>query len=113
MRSASSVPPVIEWCARYCMRPGAAAGLRQGDRVLRVDDQPVLDAQQLRERIRESVAGVRVGHVTVIEGDSIRTGVTAILPHGGNVFQERVPAAIHVARCGTRISSVCPSRRST
>jgi len=42
------------------------------------------------------VAGVRVGHTTVIEGDSIRTGVTAILPHGGNVFLERVPAAIFV-----------------
>ena len=43
------------------------------------------------------VAGVRVGHVTVIEGDSIRTGVTAILPHPGDVFAEKVPAAIHVA----------------
>ena len=42
------------------------------------------------------VAGVRVGQVTVIEGNSIRTGVTAILPHGGNLFRERVPAAIHV-----------------
>jgi D-aminopeptidase len=42
------------------------------------------------------VAGVRVGHVTVWEGDSVRTGVTAILPHGGNLFRERVPAAIHV-----------------
>jgi D-aminopeptidase len=42
------------------------------------------------------VAGVRVGHATLIEGDSIRTGVTAILPHGGNVFHERVPAAIVV-----------------
>ena len=45
------------------------------------------------------VAGVRVGQVTLSEGDgatSIRTGVTAILPHGGNVFRERVPAAIHV-----------------
>jgi D-aminopeptidase len=43
------------------------------------------------------VAGVRVGHVTVIEGDSVRTGVTAILQHGGNTFLERVPAAIHIA----------------
>ena len=43
------------------------------------------------------VPGVRVGHSTVVEGDSVRTGVTAILPHGGNVFLERVPAAIHVA----------------
>lgn len=42
------------------------------------------------------VAGVRVGHATVVEGDSVRTGVTAIVPHGGNVFLERVPAAIYV-----------------
>lgn len=42
------------------------------------------------------VAGVRVGHATVVRGDSVRTGVTAILPHGGNPFLERVPAAIHV-----------------
>jgi D-aminopeptidase len=42
------------------------------------------------------VAGVRVGHATVIEGDSVRTGVTAILPHGGNLFHDRVPAALHV-----------------
>jgi D-aminopeptidase len=42
------------------------------------------------------VAGVRVGHATVREGDSVRTGVTAILPHGGNLYQDRVPAAVHV-----------------
>ncbi|HEX5726789.1 MAG TPA: P1 family peptidase [Longimicrobiaceae bacterium] len=42
------------------------------------------------------VEGVRVGQVTVSEGDSVRTGVTAILPHPGDLFQERVPAAIHV-----------------
>ena len=42
------------------------------------------------------VPGVRVGHATVIEGDSVRTGVTAILPHGENAFLSRVPAAIHV-----------------
>jgi D-aminopeptidase len=42
------------------------------------------------------VAGVRVGHTTVQEGDSVRTGVTAILPHGENVFRARVPAAIVV-----------------
>ena len=40
------------------------------------------------------VAGARVGHQTLIEGESIRTGVTAILPHGGNVFAEKVPAAV-------------------
>ncbi len=42
------------------------------------------------------VAGVLVGHATVIEGDDIRTGVTAIRPHGGNLYFERVPAAMHV-----------------
>lgn len=42
------------------------------------------------------VAGVRVGHATLIEGDAVRTGVTAILPHGGNLYFERVPAAVHV-----------------
>ncbi|MGQ0649953.1 MAG: P1 family peptidase [Gemmatimonadaceae bacterium] len=42
------------------------------------------------------VAGVRVGHATVIEGDSVRTGVTAILAHDGNQFFDRVPAALHV-----------------
>lgn len=42
------------------------------------------------------VAGVRVGHATLIEGDSVRTGVTAILPHPGNQFLDRVPAAVHV-----------------
>ncbi len=42
------------------------------------------------------VAGVKVGHVTLIRGRSIRTGVTAILPHGGNVFQEKAPAAVYV-----------------
>lgn len=42
------------------------------------------------------VAGVQVGHTTIVRGDSINTGVTAILPHGRNVFQEKVPAAIVV-----------------
>lgn len=42
------------------------------------------------------VAGVRVGQVTIDAGDSVRTGITAILPHDGNPFLERVPAAIHV-----------------
>jgi D-aminopeptidase len=42
------------------------------------------------------VAGIAVGQTTVREGDSVRTGVTAIVPHAGNLFQERVPAAMHV-----------------
>lgn len=42
------------------------------------------------------VAGVRVGQVTLVEGDTVRTGVTAILPHAGNAYRSRVPAAVHV-----------------
>ncbi len=42
------------------------------------------------------VSGVKVGHTTRIEGDAIRTGVTAILPHPGNIFQQKVPAAIFI-----------------
>ncbi len=70
-------------------------------------------AQQARPRARElgvapgvfqpgplnaitDVAGVRVGQTTIIEGDSVRTGVTAILQHGENPYLERVPAALHV-----------------
>jgi D-aminopeptidase len=42
------------------------------------------------------VEGVRVGHRTIAEGSSIRTGVTAVLPHGGDVFRRKVPAAVWV-----------------
>ncbi|MEP6591128.1 MAG: P1 family peptidase [Gemmatimonadota bacterium] len=74
---------------------------------------PSLASAQLRPRARElgvapgifapgprnaitDVAGVRVGQTTIVQGDSIHTGITAILPHGGDLFHERVPAAIHV-----------------
>lgn len=73
----------------------------------------VLGAQTARPRARDlglspgvfppgslnaitDVAGVKVGHVTLIEGDLIRTGVTAVLPTGGNLFQEKVPGAVFV-----------------
>lgn len=42
------------------------------------------------------VAGVKVGQVTIVEGSNIRTGVTAILPHGGNLYQDKVPAGFAV-----------------
>jgi len=75
--------------------------------------QPAPAGAQVRPRAREigvapgvlppgalnsitDVTGVLVGQVTVIEGDSVRTGITAILPHSGNLFLQRVPAAIVV-----------------
>ncbi len=42
------------------------------------------------------VEGVLVGHTTVIDGNNVRTGVTAIVPHNGNIFLEKVPAAIYI-----------------
>ena len=42
------------------------------------------------------VKDVRVGHTTLISGENVRTGVTAIIPHSGNVFMDKVPAAIHI-----------------
>jgi len=42
------------------------------------------------------VGGVKVGHRTLVEGETVRTGVTAILPHSGNIFQSKVPAAVYV-----------------
>lgn len=70
-------------------------------------------AQETRPRVRDvgvrigifqpgplnaitDVTGVRVGQTTIVEGDSVRTGITAILPHAGNPYRERVPAALHV-----------------
>jgi D-aminopeptidase len=72
-----------------------------------------LSAQAARPRAREigllpgiftpgplnaitDVAGVRVGHTTLITGDDVRTGVTVVVPHGGNLFQEKVPGAVFV-----------------
>lgn len=71
-----------------------------------------IGAQETRPRAREAgviigtlptgklnaitdVPGVLVGHVTLRGGKNLNTGITAILPHGGNLFEDRVPAAIH------------------
>src|SRR5256885_171693 len=56
------------------------------------------------------VAGVRVGQTTVVEGDRVRTGVTAIIPHAGNLFTERVPAAVHVGNGFGKITGVTQLR---
>jgi D-aminopeptidase len=42
------------------------------------------------------VQGVRIGHATIVDGDDIRTGATAVLPHSGNLFQDKVPAGVAV-----------------
>lgn len=75
--------------------------------VLPFQDQPRMRARDLGIQVGvlkpgpwnaiTDVGGVRVGHVTLIEGEDIRTGVTAILPHEGNLFLEKVPAAVYIA----------------
>jgi D-aminopeptidase len=52
------------------------------------------------------VAGVAVGQVTIVEGRDVRTGVTAVLPHGGNVFQDKVPAGISVGNGYGKLTGV-------
>lgn len=56
------------------------------------------------------VPGVTVGHVTCIEGDDIRTGVTAIVPHQGNIFRNKVPAAIYVGNGFGKLAGVTQVR---
>jgi D-aminopeptidase len=56
------------------------------------------------------VAGVRVGQVTVAAGDSINTGITAILPHAGNPFREKVPAAVSVGNGFGKLTGIAQVR---
>jgi D-aminopeptidase len=56
------------------------------------------------------VAGVRVGQVTIAAGDSVNTGITAILPHGGNLFREKVPAAISVGNGFGKLTGIAQVR---
>ena len=56
------------------------------------------------------VPGVTVGHVTCIKGDDIRTGVTAIVPHQGNIFRNKVPAAIYVGNGFGKLAGVTQVR---
>jgi D-aminopeptidase len=77
-------------------------------------DQSASPATQSRPRARElgikvgilppgplnaitDVGGVQVGHTTLVRGENIRTGVTAILPHSGNLFREKVPGAVFIS----------------
>ncbi|HYK42684.1 MAG TPA: P1 family peptidase [Thermoanaerobaculia bacterium] len=81
-----------------------AAAILASSATARAEDRPRIRDLGVRPGILSpgkwnaitDVAGVRVGHATMIEGDSVRTGVTAILPHGGNLFQSKVSAAVYV-----------------
>ena len=56
------------------------------------------------------VPGVTVGHVTLIQGDSVRTGVTAVVPHQGDLFRHKVPAAVYVGNGFGKLAGVTQVR---
>ena len=56
------------------------------------------------------VPGVRVSHTTLVKGDTVRTGVTAILPHGGNLFQQKVPAAVYTGNGFGKLAGITQIR---
>ncbi|MDZ7738924.1 MAG: P1 family peptidase [Bacteroidales bacterium] len=56
------------------------------------------------------VSGVKVGHTTIISGDNVRTGVTAILPHEGNIYNLKVPAAIYVGNGYGKLTGISQVR---
>lgn len=84
------------FAAAVLLLPGAAAGQEERPRArdlgIVVGALPPGPANAITD-----VPGVTVGHATVIEGDSIRSGVTVVVPHEGNIFLDKVPGAIHVA----------------
>jgi len=84
--------------------PGTGATVPDGERAAETVSRPRIRDLGVRPGVLPpgplnaitDVAGVLVGHRTIIRGESIRTGVTAILPHGRNPFQEKVRAAVYV-----------------
>ena len=83
----------LAWVAAVTLAPSAHAQGRVRARDLGIA--PGIFTPGVHNAITD-VAGVKVGHATIVRGDSIHTGVTAILPHGGNLFLDRVPAAVHI-----------------
>lgn len=85
------------WAVALAMLAAGPLQAAQGERVRARDlgVAPGIFATGTHNAITD-VAGVRVGQVSLIEGETVRTGVTAILPHAGNAYRSRVPAAVHV-----------------
>jgi D-aminopeptidase len=84
--------PLAAW---FLLTAATSALSAQPTRARAIGLAPGVFAPGPRNAITD-VAGVRVGQVTLADGDSVRSGVTAILPHGGDLFRDRVPAALHV-----------------
>src|SRR5690349_13928033 len=87
--------PLVVLAASLLALSTADVGAQARPRARELGVSPGVFSPGARNAITD-VAGVLVGQTTVIEGDSVRTGITAILPHSGNLYRDRVPAAIHV-----------------
>jgi D-aminopeptidase len=83
-------------CVLLCLLPAAMLSQQDRPRAREFGITPGVFSPGPLNAITD-VAGVTVGQVTLIQGDDIRTGVTAVLPHSGNVFQDKVPAAYYAA----------------
>lgn len=83
-------------CVLLCLLPTAILSQQDRPRAREFGITPGVFSPGPLNAITD-VAGVTVGQVTLIQGDDIRTGVTAVLPHSGNVFQDKVPAAYYAA----------------
>ena len=88
-RHVVAVAAVAAFASAHGATPGARP--RASDLGLKVGILPTGPLDAITD-----VAGVEVGQTTIIRGDNIRTGVTAILPHAGNLYRERVPGAVFV-----------------
>ncbi len=89
-----------------CMVLGAATVVAQQHKTLREWGFQTGIFETGQYNAITDVPGVTVGHVTLIEGDSVRTGVTAIVPHQGNIFRHKVPAAIYVGNGFGKLAGV-------
>lgn len=106
LKTALAVFVLILWTALLAARPfaGPFAGPFANHSASQVSNRPRAREAGVRVGVLPvgplnaitDVAGVAVGHTTIIRGDNIRTGVTAILPHQGNLFREKVPGAVFV-----------------
>ncbi len=83
-----------------------SANAQKGHKTLREWGFPTGIFEAGRFNAITDVPGVTVGHVTCIVGDSVRTGVTAIVPHQGNIFRNKVPAAIYVGNGFGKLAGV-------
>jgi D-aminopeptidase len=83
------------WCVTVALGVAQMSAQESRPRAREIGVAPGVFAPGAMNAITD-VAGVSVGHATIIQGDNIRTGVTVVVPHPGNVFQDKVPGAVFV-----------------